>query len=87
LNAAATRDAVLVEAERAVAVRGCEVAAFAEVPDSEEGAYVFRNGFAEAARLAGIRVVTSADAPASCTFTWRDGSFVATPADSDPRTK
>ena len=89
-SAAATRDAILVEARRAVAAHGCEAATFADLPDSLEGAYVFRNGFAEAARQAGLRVVTGDAAPAGCPFAWRDGSFVATPAASGsdfPRTK
>ncbi|HUE86762.1 MAG TPA: hypothetical protein VMO26_11870 [Vicinamibacterales bacterium] len=85
--ASATRDAVLLDAQRAITARGCEAATFADLPDSVEGAYVFRNGFAEAARQAGVRVATSDAAPAGCTFTWREGRFVATPADSDPRTK
>jgi hypothetical protein len=85
--AAATRDVVLVEAQRAMAEQQCGAAAFADVPDSVEGAYVFRNGFAEAARRAGVQVVSSDAAPAGCAFTWRDGSFMATPADFDPRTK
>ena len=87
VRAAATRDVILVEARRAGAARGCETAAFAAIPDSDDGAYVFRNGFVEAARIAGVRVVSSDLAPASCTFTWRDGSFVATPAGANPRTK
>jgi hypothetical protein len=87
VKAATTRDAIILEAQRAVTTRGCESATFAGIPDSEEGAYVFRNGFLEAARMAGLRVVTSDAAPTGCTFTWRDGSFVATPADPDPRTQ
>ncbi len=77
--AAATRDAVLFEAQRAVASRRCETAAFVGIPDSEAGAYVFRNGFAEAAGLAGIRVVSSSAAGADCTFTWREGAFAGGP--------
>lgn len=88
--AAATRDAVLIEARRAMAEQQCGAAAFTDVPDSQDGAYVFRNGFAEAGQQAGVRVVTSDPAPAGCTFAWREGSFVATPEASDsdsPRTK
>ena len=81
--AAATRDAVLVEAQRAMAEQRCGAASFADIPDSVEGAYVFRNGFAEAAQLAGIHVVAGDDAPAGCAFTWRDGSFAPAPAAAD----
>jgi hypothetical protein len=83
--AATKRDAVLLEARHASA--GCETAAFANVPDHEQGAYVFRNGFVEAARTAGIHVSTSA--PVNCTFTWRDGTFVgnAELSQANPRTK
>ena len=77
--AAAIRDAVLFEAQQAVASRRCETAAFVGIPDSEAGAYVFRNGFAEAAGLAGIRVVSSSAARADCTFTWREGAFAGGP--------
>jgi hypothetical protein len=89
VTAAATRDAVLLEAQRAVATHGCEAAAFAEVPDSEDGAYVFRNGFAEAARLHGIPVVATAAVAPGCTFTWTGGRFLAAAAATNadrPRT-
>ena len=72
VTAATIRDAVLLEAQRAAA--GCETASFANVPDHEEGAYVFRNGFVEAAQTAGIHVTTSA--AVNCMFTWRNGTFV-----------
>jgi hypothetical protein len=74
---------VLQEARRAAA--GCDAAAFANVPDHEEGAYVFRNGFVEAARTAGIQVSTSA--AVKCSFAWRDGTFVVDAEPADPRTK
>jgi hypothetical protein len=85
-RAAATRDVILLEAQRAITARGCETAAFAAIPDSDEGAYLFRNGFIEAARAAGVYVATSA--AADCTFTWRDGTFVTDiEAPPNPRTK
>jgi hypothetical protein len=79
--AATIRDTVLQEARRAAA--GCDAAAFANVPDHEEGAYVFRNGFVEAARTAGIQVSTSA--AVKCSFAWRDGTFVVDAERADPR--
>jgi hypothetical protein len=87
VTAAATRDVILLEAQRAVAARECETAAFAGIPDSDEGAYLFRNGFVEAARAAGVQV--SPSAAVDCTFTWRDGTFVADPEaqQPNPRTK
>jgi len=47
-RAADLRDRVLADARAAIARQGCVEATFVGVPDSVDGAYVFRNGFQEA---------------------------------------
>jgi len=73
-RAADLRDRVLAEAHTAMARQGCAEATFRDVPDSVDGAYVFRNGFREALGLANRegRAVAS-----DCELMWRDGQFIA----------
>jgi len=69
-RAATLRDHVLAEARTAKGT--CLEATFASVPDSVEGAYVFRNGFREAL---GAGAAASDSVSPECRFTWTGGSF------------
>jgi hypothetical protein len=71
-EAADVRDRVLAEARTTLNRSGCATAAFASVPDSVNGAYVFRNGFPEAI---GIPVADPNAASPECTFIWMAGRF------------
>ena len=84
-DAAALRDAVLVQAGRAIRENGCAAAVLMGAPEIDNGAFVFRNGLPEAVRrISGVHVVTArtAEIPAQCTLTWRQGEGFtpATPA-------
>jgi hypothetical protein len=78
------RDRVLADARASIARQGCVEAAFAGVPDSVDGAYVFRNGFPEAMQPVTVRLLPdttsnpdTTSAPTACEFVWRDGRFIA----------
>jgi hypothetical protein len=71
-QAADLRDRVLTDARSAIERAGCARPTFSGVPDSVDGAYVFRNGFSEA--LA-IPAVAGGDARPDCAFTWSDSGF------------
>jgi hypothetical protein len=71
-QAADLRDRVLADARTVRDTAGCPGATFANVPDSVEGAYVFRNGFPEA--LADS-TRDPADVRPGCSFTWTGGGF------------
>ena len=82
-RAADLRDRALAEAHAAIARQGCVEATFADVPDSVDGAYVFRNGFREAMAPTKVRLKpdTTAEADtesaaAACDLVWRDGQFI-----------
>jgi hypothetical protein len=71
-RAAGVRDAVVQSAQRTIRESGCTAIAFDAVPDSVDGAYVFRNGFVEALDSP----VPIGAATPQCTFTWTGTSFV-----------
>jgi hypothetical protein len=71
-QAADLRDRVLADAHGAIERAGCAHPTFSGVPDSVNGAYVFRNGFSEA--LA-IPAVDGGDGRPDCAFTWSDSGF------------
>ena len=73
--AAATRDTVLTAAKSAMVMADCESASFTHLPDNVSGAYVFRNGFTQAARMADINVNTGSNGNLRCTFAWNGHSF------------
>jgi hypothetical protein len=75
-RAADLRDRVLDDARGALARSGCERPTFAAVPDSVDGAYVFRNGFPEALGVSGADPANPAD---GCRFTWTGSEFVRIP--------
>jgi hypothetical protein len=77
LEAAALRDLVLSEARSAMARTSCESAVFVAVPDNLRGAFVFRNGFVQAARGAGVKVELSSSSleNAACSFEWTEAGF------------
>ncbi|MGE0362877.1 MAG: hypothetical protein AB7H93_12550 [Vicinamibacterales bacterium] len=64
-GAAATRDAVLAEAQRAIDAGACASVTVADPPDAVDGAFVFRNGLDVALR--GLRV---AAAGPPCVLRW-----------------
>jgi hypothetical protein len=64
------RDQVLTQARVAINDAGCTNPSFTNVPDSVDGAYVFRNGLAQALGL------SATDSRPGCAFTWTDGRFV-----------
>ena len=75
------RDRVLTDARAGITGTGCSHATVTGVPDSVEGAYVFRNGFAEAAGLtpASAPGADSARPADECRFTWSESGFVRVP--------
>jgi hypothetical protein len=75
-RAADLRNRVLAEASVTLAASSCDRPTFANVPDSVDGAYVFRNGFPEALGVSG----THTSPPAGkCRFTWTGTGFVRVP--------
>lgn len=71
-QAADLRDRVLTEARRVITEDKCGAAAFTGLPDSVDGAYVFRNGFVEAIGRNGGEL----KARPGCAFVWVNGRFV-----------
>jgi len=72
-RAAVLRDRVLTEAHLSIGRGRCAAARFADVPDSVDGAYVFRNGFAEAV---GSSTEQATGVQPDCFFKWSGDSFV-----------
>jgi hypothetical protein len=70
-RAARLRDQVLTQGRAVMNNAGCSNPSFANVPDSVDGAYVFRNGFPQALGL------SVPDSRPGCAFTWTDGTFVS----------
>ncbi len=80
-EAAALRERVLAAAEGAMGTAPCSTVSLAAAPDSVRGAYVFRNGLAEAvAARAASRwdAAPAAGAPGDCLFVWDGTRFRAT---------
>ena len=71
-QAADLRDRVLTDARRAISEDRCIQATFTALPDSVEGAYVFRNGFVEALGPG----AGGLNARPGCAFMWVNGRFV-----------
>lgn len=69
-QAADLRDRVLADAHVAIERAGCAQPTFSGVPDSVDGAYVFRNGFSEALAIPAV-----GDGRPDCAFTWSDSGF------------
>jgi hypothetical protein len=77
-EASALRDRVLASAAARYRTSPCLTLRFDEVPDSVDGAYVFRNGFREAlASQEGNweRALKGGPVPAGCTFRWQLDGF------------
>ena len=72
-EAAAIRDEVMRAAAQDDRIRACADVALIDLPDSTQGAYIFRNSVKEAFQRAGIVVNFQASAP-GCTFRWSDKS-------------
>jgi hypothetical protein len=71
IAAAALRDAVLREARRAGHAADCRAFTFEGLPDSVDGAYIFRNGFDQA-----LGPLPTSPSGLDCTFRWRGSRFV-----------
>jgi hypothetical protein len=71
-QAADLRNRVLAEARTVRGNAGCSEATFSKVPDSVDGAYVFRNGFPEAIGGSALQPTT---VPPECSFTWAGDGF------------
>jgi hypothetical protein len=71
-QAADLRDRVLADARTIRGKTGCAGTTFANVPDSVDGAYVFRNGFPEAI---GGPAPDPNDVSPGCRFTWAGDGF------------
>jgi hypothetical protein len=71
--AAAIRDEVMRAAAQDDRIRACADVALIDLPDSAQGAYIFRNSVREAFQRVGIVVNFQASAP-GCTFRWSDKS-------------
>jgi hypothetical protein len=69
-RAADLRDQVLSQARAAMNDARCSNPSFSNVPDSVDGAYVFRNGFPQALGL------SASDGEPGCALRWTDGRFV-----------
>jgi hypothetical protein len=72
-QAADLRDRVLADARAAINQGVCKRPVFTGVPDSIDGAYVFRNGFPEA--LSPALSPALGPAQGDCAFSWTDGRF------------
>ncbi len=70
-QAAQARDAVLSAAATALSENHCAMASFREVPDSLEGAYVFRNGLPEALGLPRLTL----ERGSHCVLMWNGSKF------------
>lgn len=87
-SAAAVRDQVLRDAARVIGTTDCPEIALLSPPDSVDGAYVFRNGLAEAVEMArpgppAVRAV----ATQRCSYSWAGGAFRAPSAQAAPDAK
>ncbi len=77
-QAAELRDRVLVAATDVLSQTTCRSATFDDLPDSVEGAFVFRNGFEEAlAERMDVDVPARQPAADRCRFGWTGTAFVA----------
>ena len=84
-EAALLRDQVLSSAVERLQTTECRSAVFQDVPDSLEGAYVFRNGFGQALeRVTGRGEVLKGSPDSHCQFRWAEGEFRALERRSDP---
>lgn len=72
-EAAAIRDEVTRAASQDDRIRACADVALIDLPDSTQGAYIFRNSVKETFQRVGIVVNAQASAP-GCTFRWSDKS-------------
>jgi hypothetical protein len=74
-EAAVLRDRVLTAAANALVTAPCPTVSLAAAPDSVHGAYVFRNGLAEAVAVrTGAQSLTG---PGDCLLAWNGSNFVA----------
>lgn len=77
VGAAAARDAVLRAARETIPASGCGSVAVEGLPDAVDGAFVFRNGFAEALQRHGI-ALPPFQTDAACAFAWNGRTFTVT---------
>lgn len=81
-EAARVRDRVLASAEDVLKMAPCTAVSMAGAPDSVRGAYVFRNGLAEA--IAFRTGAAPADTAGGCAFVWNGSAFQRTGSLSVP---
>ena len=74
IRAGKERDAVL-QSARSLTYAACARVSVRNLPDSTNGVYVFRNGFAEALRFYAIETPPLAGAGDGCPYTWTGHSF------------
>jgi hypothetical protein len=82
-EAARLRDQVLAAAEDVLNTAPCRAVSLAGAPDSVRGAYVFRNGLAEALAFR-TGASRSGEAAGGCTFAWDGSSFIRSGDDALP---
>jgi hypothetical protein len=75
IAAGAMRDRVLASARNTLGATSCESIEVTNLPDLEQGAYVFRNGFEQALRAHRIRTPSILPA-AGCSYRWTPAGFV-----------
>lgn len=74
-SAAALREVVLTAAARTFPVIDCASMSVVGLPDSQDGAYVFRNGFSDALAKRGIDAPPIQEQNAACSFQWNGREF------------
>ena len=76
VSAALQRESVLRAARENLPSANCPSVSVNGLPDSYEGAYVFRNGFREALRMYRIDVTALVATDAACEYEWTGSQFV-----------
>jgi hypothetical protein len=82
--AATLRDRIESAAKSNGHLMACGAVAIRGLPDSESGAYLFRNGAREAfAQELGINMTDSGNAEGQCSFRWNGNEFTQNLSGSD----
>jgi hypothetical protein len=76
ISAATQRESVLLAARNTLATAGCATISISRLPDSHEGAYIFRNGFKEALERYDIATPPLLGSDADCAYEWTGRDFV-----------
>lgn len=81
-RAAMLRDAVLISAQDVLARKDCATVQFRDLPDTIDGAFVFRNGFVEALQWQGIDARRIVLQHPQCIYRWNGAEFIRSTADA-----